>query len=36
MTRGRAVAGPIACGGVVVNQGDLITADDDGVAVIHG
>lgn len=29
-----AVAAPIACGGVVVNTGDLITADDDGVAVI--
>ena len=30
------VAAPIACGGVVVNPGDFITADDDGVAVIPG
>ncbi|MGX5717539.1 RraA family protein [Arthrobacter sp. MAHUQ-56] len=29
-----AVSTPIACGGVVVRPGDLVVADDDGVAVV--
>ena len=35
LEKGGGINIPVNCGGVVVHPGDLIVADDDGIAVIH-